>query len=170
MENTTVYPHHQRDLATVSGWHKSSRCLWVRPWMGESTRLVHRVNYYFSLTVHRWWLEEIRPSQLVPGLKRYLHTPIGNFPLNKMSKNKLCRWVLRTSLTSLAKQLRDQASSVTMVPHLHEYISKNIEIPVHLRWKYKIREFNHGYENTAIERKQQRTTRQWICHHRNSPQ
>ena len=112
MKNATIYPHYQRDLATVGWWHKSSRYLWVRPWMNESTRLVHKVNYYFSLTVHRWWLEEIRLSQLVPGLKRYLHTPIGNFPLNKMSKNKLCRWVLRTSQKLLHKHLW-QSSFVT---------------------------------------------------------
>lgn len=33
--------------------------------------------------VQRWWLDVIRWIQLDPGLKRYLHTPIGKVPNNK---------------------------------------------------------------------------------------
>lgn len=51
-----------------------------------------------SLTVHKWWPEEMRLIQVVPGRNRYLHTPIGNFPLEKGAQQEVDK--LSTSETS----------------------------------------------------------------------
>lgn len=69
---------------------------WVSQSKNKSRgQLDHDFRNICSLTVHKWWLEQIRPSQLLPGLNRYLHTPMGNFPLNRCKKWNP-RWVHRT--------------------------------------------------------------------------